>query len=68
MSRAQNEPISIQPLRIRGMVLQCMSVEHRANFCAPERQTQMSTGTGVNGIHGEATRFIGGAAQGGKIE
>jgi hypothetical protein len=48
--------------------MQRVSVKHRADFRAAEREPEMAGLAGVNGIHGEAARFVGGAGEGIEVE
>ncbi len=63
MTRGEDKPIAIQPAGFRRIVTQGVSKKDRAYLSATQRKPEMSGGTGVNGIHGEAAGFSCGALQ-----
>ncbi len=68
VARAQDKSVTVQPARVLGIVLQRLPEKNGPNFRATQRQTEMPRRAGVNGIHGEAASFGGGAGKGGQIE
>ena len=50
-----------------GSIAQRFAEEHGADFRAAERQAEMAGVTGVDGVHGEATGFVGGLSKQGRV-
>ncbi len=59
MASAEDEPITVHPRGLIGIEDHRMAVQHRAELSASERQSKVATGALVNGVHGQAARFIG---------
>jgi hypothetical protein len=68
MPGAEDEAVAIEPFRLGRKMIQRVAVEDGADFRTAQRQPQMATGAGVDGIHGEAAGFSRGAGKGRQIE
>jgi hypothetical protein len=56
---AEDEPVTVHPRGLIGIEDHGMAVEHRAELSASEGQSKVAAGALVNGVHGQAARFIG---------
>jgi hypothetical protein len=68
MPRAEDEAITIQPARFLGIETECVAEQHCADFSAAERQAKVAGRAGMNGVHGEASGFVGGTGESGEIK
>lgn len=59
MTCAQNESVTVQPFWIGRINIQRRPKEHGTDLSRAERETEVAGGTFVDGVHGEATGFIG---------
>mmetsp|Transcript_30080 Transcript_30080/g.64466 ORF Transcript_30080/g.64466 Transcript_30080/m.64466 type:complete len:528 (-) Transcript_30080:46-1629(-) len=59
VSGRKNESITVDPLRVRGVVLHLGSVKGGSNFGGSKRKTHVSGVGGGNGVHGKSTGFVG---------
>ena len=59
----ENEAVAVEPLRGIRVVAHGLAEQHGTDFGAAERQAEVAGVTGVDGIHGEATGFIGGLSE-----
>ena len=63
MPGGKNEPVAIEPFRVAGIVMKQVAEERCADFGASEREPEVAGGRLMDGVHGETTRFIGGASE-----
>ena len=59
VTRRQNEPVPVQPLRLRRIANQLLPKQNRPNIRRPKRQTEVTGRALVDSIHGQTTGFIG---------
>ena len=59
MAGREDEAIAVQPFWLRWAIVERMAEEYCADICSAERQAKVARIAGVDGIHGEATGFIG---------
>jgi len=52
---------------VGGVVGEGLPEENGTDFCTTEGEAEVTGVAGVNGVHGEATGFIGGAGESGNI-
>lgn len=67
MTCRKEKAVAIQPAWGARLIAENLAKKHGADFCAAERETQVTGGAGVNGIHGESTGLIGGGGKNGSI-
>ena len=60
---AEHEAVAVEPLGMIGAMMQRVAEKHGADFRAAERQAEMTAVAGVNGVHGEAARGVGGLGE-----
>ena len=63
----EDETVAVQPFRRVRAVAHRFAEEHGTDFGAAERQAEVAGIAGVDGIHGEATGFVGGLGKQGGI-
>ena len=63
MARREDEPVAVEPLRVRGAVAERMPEEHRAHLGAAERKTEVPALARVHGIHGKPACDRGGLGE-----
>ncbi len=63
VARAEDEPVAVDPRGLIGIEDHGVAVQHRAELSASERQSKVAAGALVNGVHGQAARFIGCASK-----
>ena len=63
MPGGEDEAVAVQPSRLIGVVLERVAVKHRADFRAAERQAEVAGLGRLDGVHGEAAGFVGGAGE-----
>ena len=56
---AQNEAVAVQPFWGGRVAVQEFAEKHCADLCCAERQAEVAGIAFVDGVHGEATGFIG---------
>ena len=60
VARREHEAVAVEPLRRIRVVAHGFTEQHRADLGTAKRKAEVAGVTGVDGIHGEATGFIGG--------
>lgn len=68
MTCGEDKAVTVQPAGFCGVIAERVSKQDSTNFSATQGKSEMSRGTGVNGIHGEAAGFSCGALQVGEWE
>ena len=63
MACGEDETVAVEPTRRVRIVTQGFSEQHRADLGTAQRQAQVAGVAGMDGIHGEATGFIGGLSK-----
>ena len=60
MARRENEAVTVEPIRVVGIVLQGMAVEDRADFGGSQRQTEVAGFRFRHGVHCQSARVASG--------
>ncbi len=68
MPRREDEPVSINPFRMRRAMRKGASIKDSPNFRAAQGQAQMAALAGLNGVDGQAAGSGGGFGKRFKIE
>jgi hypothetical protein len=63
----EEKTVAIQPAWSAGLIAENLAEKHGTDFCTAERETQVTGGAGVNGIHGKSTGLIGGGGKNSSI-
>ena len=63
VARREHEAVAVQPLRRIRIVAHGLAEQHRTDLGAAKWKAEVAGVTGVDGIHGEATGFIGGLSE-----